>query len=241
MAGINMSIAEYQSFIASVYKYEAFPESPEDLERYFAPASKRQLVAVLLTLSKGQSDQEFERDCNDAISLCPDFHLPLVALTGHFGKKNDLAKCEDLVTKAIALAPHHPELYSARGSIRTLQDKSAMEDIDRALRLAPHWPEYHFTRALLLEADGHTYEAISACTSAIEYAPRRTPFLFKRAELYGILKKHQEALADLNKAIEIDPQDAEAYSARAKTWAQIGDEQKYEADLNKAKELRAKK
>jgi regulator of sirC expression with transglutaminase-like and TPR domain len=242
--GESLLPKEYQKLLWSFPSPAAFPEDPDALKAFIAPAGRRRFLSILLVASgiPAKSDDEVERDLDDAFRLTPSFHLPVAARAARYGSAKQLEKAEELATRAISLAPFDPMPLALRGLLRKQRQrqKEAIEDYEAALRLAPHGAFYHYSKVALLDQQGRTWEVLDACTKAIENDPGVWLFWMTRAFHLGRQKKYTEAAADLTRAIELNPREADLYAARARTWAMIGDEDKFNADTKKAAEVRSK-
>lgn len=241
MGGVEMSMEQYREFITSRFKEETFPEDEAQLKLFFGSISRREFISLLLCQPyREQSLARFEEECRDAARVTPTSSIPSASLAGRYGREN-LERAEELIHRAIVLAPFRPGYYACRGAIRSLQNKprEALQDYEAAIALAPHWPYYHYDKAGELLDLEKPFEAMEALSRAIELGPTIGKFRAKRGELYKQLKQYKEAIADLTRAVELEPKDADAYSCRAEVWAHLGNEPQYEEDRRKAAELKS--
>ena len=213
------------------------PEIPEALEKALHPSTRRQFVAALLCQG-AKTRQKGEEDLELAARLAPDFHGPPTMLGGYWALRDDFARAEKDLGRAIELAPFLPGLYAARASDRMVLGKpGSLEDIDEALRLAPNAPRFHHIKGLVLYRAYRFADAASSFGRSIDGAPKSAEYRIFRAMAYERLKNYAASIEDCTKAIELAPAVAKYHERRAKLWAMVGDEPKYEADLRKAKEL----
>ena len=136
---------------------------------------------------------------------------------GDFSVKGDrkVDRPEALVAaeKAIALAPHRADGYSARGVLRhrMLQDwTGARADLERARSLNPRSPGILLNYAMLLTALGGMAEVIAICQQAAVLDPLSADIQYLLNAAY--LGTGQFALAEAaaSRALEVSPEHARA-------------------------------
>jgi tetratricopeptide (TPR) repeat protein len=146
-------------------------------------------------------------------------------------------------TAALALRPHHPEIYFNRGIALQAAGEldAAIADYRTSLDLAPQYAAAHRKLAGALLEKGHIEEAIGESSKAIELDAKHALAWFYRGDAYRRLQQYEKAVRDFSKAIELDPKLAVAWVNRGGAYTQLHQYDKALPDLNKAIELDPKR
>jgi tetratricopeptide (TPR) repeat protein len=197
--GQHWTAEEYRQFLLKdPTALNVLPEVPESLDRAFAPCTRRQFVSALMCQAGAKSGKGVPlEDLEWAARVAPTFYAPMKQLGSYYGVRDENAKSEEFVSKAIALGPYVPGLYGARAPCRMILGKigPAIEDIDAALKLAPHAARFHFIKGVILVHSGRPQEAVGSYSRAVEGAPRSAEYLDFRAMAHERAKMYAEAIA----------------------------------------------
>jgi predicted TPR repeat methyltransferase len=148
--------------------------------------------------------------------------MHLLGMAAHDGG-DDLA-AEELVAKAIAIAPDKAEMHSNLGMIQLALGKpdAALASCQRAVELNPELANAHNNLGAAYQNLGRLDEAVSCYVLAIAKAP---DYAIAFNNLGGILQlqgKYDEALPYYDKAVLLDPNYVDAVYGRGRIYHAFG-------------------
>jgi DNA-binding winged helix-turn-helix (wHTH) protein/tetratricopeptide (TPR) repeat protein/TolB-like protein len=151
-----------------------------------------------------------------AIALDPAFALAYAGLAdAHLASRYYLARTvpdvarsvEPLLTRAFALDPRLPELYAARGVLRTEQFRldEAIADLTRAAELRPGDADILVRLGAALEYSGKPREALAPFDRAASLDPLHFIVHVRRCLVLQNLGRYDDARSACERAMEIEP------------------------------------
>ena len=132
-------------------------------------------------------------------------------------QRGELDKAEQLIGRAIAIAPQNAAAHFNHGNI-LLQGKryaAALTSYERTIARDPRHAGAHTNRGLVLDALGRPADAVASYDRAIALDPSSPLALTNRGNALAKLGRLAEALASHDKALALAPDSAEAWHNRA--------------------------
>ncbi|MBV1696302.1 MAG: tetratricopeptide repeat protein, partial [Hyphomicrobiales bacterium] len=139
-------------------------------------------------------------------------------------------------TRALALDPSQPYLYSRRGDVlaETNQADAALADYTQAIALDARYAPARFGRGLLRLRSGDLQGAGEDFDVAISAQPRHAGALNNRGLAFARAGDLDRAIEHYSRALEADPKFATALRNRAEAWQAKREPDKALADLDAA-------
>ena len=137
--------------------------------------------------------------------------------------RGELSEAQELLTRAIALAPKEAALFNSLGNVqRKLGNVPAAElSFRTAISLNRTYPEPCYNLGLLLRDAGFPAEALASHRRAISLNPS---YLDAQVQVGGLFREagqHEEALQALDAAIRINPKSFDAHYYRGTVLADL--------------------
>jgi predicted TPR repeat methyltransferase len=137
-----------------------------------------------------------------------------VAIAIGLQKQQHLAEAEQLYTRVLEVAPHHPDALHYTGLLAHQQGRGddAVALIEESLALAPNQADWHSNYAIVLQSRARFDDAISEYQRAISIDPRHANAHSNLGVLLRLTGKKEEAEAAYRTAIQLAPDHADAYT-----------------------------
>lgn len=120
-------------------------------------------------------------------------------------QKGQPREAENLLRKAIEVAPTRAELYMLRSRARDSSGKfdSALEDANKYIELEPSDAYGYLNRSRIYVSMDKPESALADATKAIELDPKEPDGYYRRSDIYREMGKDAEAKADETKADQL--------------------------------------
>lgn len=121
-------------------------------------------------------------------------------------QKGQPRDADNLLRKAIELAPTRSDLYMLRSRARDSAGKfdGALEDANKYIELEPTDAFGYLNRSRINISLDKPEAALADATKAIELEPNEPDAYYRRSDIYAEMGKKAEAKADEQKADELD-------------------------------------
>ena len=121
-------------------------------------------------------------------------------------QKGQPRDADNLLRKAIDMAPTRAELYILRSRARDSSGKfeAALEDANKYIELEPGDAYGYLNRSRIYVSLDKPEQALADATKAIEIDPKEPDAYYRRSDIYSEMGKKAEAKADEAKADELD-------------------------------------
>lgn len=122
-----------------------------------------------------------------------------------------------LARQGVGRYPDNPVMYRvcARALTWVLEDKQALDAVDRALALEPAYFDAHGTRAFVLNRLGRNQEALESVRMALELMPNSSDCLLLLAKIEFSLGNKENACCIVDDVLAETPTSAEALALKA--------------------------
>ena len=184
-----------------------------------APAqSYRELVSeATRNLEKGETGAAI-KNYNEALAKEPENRnneYVYANLAAAYQKTGEIAKAEEMYTKALSLNPSSTKLLQQRGNLYlgAEETKKAMADYDKILEKEPYNEEALYYRAYIFAQEKEHEKAYTDYYKILTADPNNDKARFALALLYSKEKKNEEALLLIDNLIERRPNVPEYYQA----------------------------
>ena len=184
-----------------------------------APAqSYRELVSeATRNLEKGDTEAAI-KNYNEALAKEPENRnneYVYANLAAAYQKSGEIAKAEEMYTKALSLNPSSTILLQQRGNLYlgTDRKKKAMGDYDKILEKEPYNEEALYYRAYIFAQEKEYEKAYTDYYKILTVNPDNNKARFALALLYNKNKKNEEALLLIDNLIDKSPHAPEYYLA----------------------------
>ena len=209
----------------------AIAKSTNNLEAYL-----KYLQAVeKLRQYNVESNALAKKYAKEAIALDPEYGMAYTALAGAYqldiwlgtshSPKQTLAKCTELLQKAIELDSANAEIYGMLSWIYAIEGKhdQAVAKAERAVVLNPNSANAHAFLGQALRFAGRYEESIPEYNKAIRLNPISPPFyFFGLGTSYSSVGQHDEAIKWCKKAVELAPDSFLVHLFMAEVYSRAG-------------------
>jgi superkiller protein 3 len=178
-------------------------------------AEARAVLAIALDWS-GQVDRSAQI-AHEAVDLDRSSPAALGALAEASADQYRLLEADELLVRALKLAPDDADLYRVQGSIREARADyaGAVDAYRQAIELAPAWSYLYVSLGHALRAQGQHDGALAAFGRAVELAPEDARAEGGRGMVFYAREEYDPAIASFQRALELDPAYATAYAQLA--------------------------
>ncbi|HYJ89869.1 MAG TPA: tetratricopeptide repeat protein [Pyrinomonadaceae bacterium] len=151
-------------------------------------------------------------------------------------RPNNIARADELLTKAVAANPNTPETQYFYGLVRFAQNKNAeaLAAFRNAVRLRPDYAEAHYYLGEALERDGKHAEAAAEYDKALSLKPNYFEAALDLGSAYYEQEKWPEAAAAYEKAVKLKNDSVQAYINLGDAYRQAKNYEKAEGAYNLA-------
>jgi tetratricopeptide (TPR) repeat protein len=121
-------------------------------------------------------------------------------------QKGQPRDADNLLRKAIDMAPTRPDLYMLRSRARDSSGKfdAALDDANKYIELEPTDAYGYLNRSRIYVSLDKPEQALADANKAIEIDPKEPDAYYRRSDIYSEMGKKAEAKADEAKADELD-------------------------------------
>ena len=121
-------------------------------------------------------------------------------------QKGDPRGADNLLRKAIDMAPTRSDLYMLRSRARDSSGKydAALEDANKYIELEPTDAYGYLNRSRIYVSLDKPEAALADANKAVEIDPQEPDAYYRRSDIYSEMGKKAEAKADEAKADELD-------------------------------------
>ncbi|HYU18022.1 MAG TPA: tetratricopeptide repeat protein [Chloroflexota bacterium] len=178
-------------------------------------AEARAVLAQALDWS-GQVDRAVQI-AHQAVDLDSSYAPALNSLAEAYTDQYRLREADEVLDRALGLAPQDPEVFRVQGNLRETRSDyaGAVSSYRRALELAPAASYLYVSLGHALRAQKLYDEALEAFSRATELAPTDARAEGGLGIVYAAKDDSDQAIAHLRRAIEIDPRYPTAYAQLA--------------------------
>lgn len=167
-----------------------------------------------------------------------EIYVPLGIL---YYQAGNIAKADELLTKAIAVDPNSAETQFFLGLVRYAQYKEnkntnaqALAAFRNAFRIKPKYPEAHYYLGKALERDGKQDLAAAEYEMALSLKPNYFEAALDLGSAYYELEQWQKSIDAYEKAIRLRNDNTQAYINLGDAYRQAGNFEKAESNYNLA-------
>jgi tetratricopeptide (TPR) repeat protein len=167
-------------------------------------------------------------------------HFDALHLSGVIAaQSNDLSKAHKLISKAIALDPHHALIYAAHRNLGLVLKQmqrleAALLSFNRAIAHRADFAEAYFDRATALLQLERLEAALADFERVIALKGDHAESHYHRAQVLLQLQRPAPALPSIERAIELMPGNAEAHCHRGNALAALGRHEEALASFERA-------
>jgi superkiller protein 3 len=162
-----------------------------------------------------------------------EIYVPLGIL---YYQAGDIAKADDLLSKAMAVDAESAETQYYMGLVRYSQNnnQAALTAFRNATRLKPDYAEAYFYTGETLERLKRPAEAVIEYENALKHKPIYFEAALSQGSAYYEQEKWTEAIASYSKAVKFKNDNIQAYINLGDAYRQAGDFEKSEGAYNLA-------
>lgn len=172
---------------------------------------------------------QFDRDLTE-------IYVPLGILYFQAGKTEDIAKADDLLTRAIAIDANDAQSQFYMGLIRMSQgrDREALAALNKAKSLDPKMAEAFYNSGEVNSRLNQNREAVADFEKAVALRPNYFEALFGLGSAYFELAEYPKAVENYEKAKRLKNDNAEVVANLGDVYRQMGDFNKAESNYGLA-------
>ena len=173
---------------------------------------KRQFQQAFALFQQGQLARA--QALNDGILKSRPEHVDALHLSGVIAyQTRKYLKAVDLISKAIAINPDNPELFSNMGlALHELMEfEAALASYDQAITLKPDFAQAYYNRGITLQKQKKLEDALASYDRAIAFNPGYHEAFHNRGVALKEMTQLDAAIAGYDKCIAINPGYHEAY------------------------------
>lgn len=163
-----------------------------------------------------------------------EIYVPLGIL---YFQSGQIAKADDLLSKALASSPNDAETQFFLGLVRASQDNrtdEALNAFKKAASIDPTYAEAFFNAGEMYMRKGQAGPAITEYQKAIALKQNYLDAIVGLGQAYYEDKKYSDAIRELEKAAKLKNDNWETYSSLGDAYRQSGDFNKSESNYNQA-------
>jgi hypothetical protein len=179
---------------------------------------ERQFQQAFALFQQGKLAQAQALD--DEILKSQPKHVDALHLSGVIAyQTNNPRKAVESISKAIAIDPDNPDLFSNRGlALHELMEfEAALTSFDKAIALKPDFAQAYYNRGITLQKQKKFEDALASYDKAIAFNPGYHEAHHNRGVALKEITQLDAAIASYDKCIAINPDYHEAYVHKAIT------------------------
>jgi tetratricopeptide (TPR) repeat protein len=186
--------------------------------------------------SEQDADSEAIANYERALQFDKDLTEIYVPLGILYYQAGNIAKADELLTKAIAVEPGSAETQFFLGLVRYAQNNNtaALSALNKATAAKPIYPEAYYYTGETLDRMSKYQEAAAAYQKALDQKPNYFEAALDLGSEYYKLEQWQKAVDAYEKAIKLRNNNIQAYINLGDAYRQVGNFEKAEANYGLA-------